>query len=60
MSGSNVGYTCYECGFRTDISNCDRCDGIVKWGRSGRAYCTGCDQEIIFTTCRKCGNRFSI
>jgi hypothetical protein len=60
MSGSDVGYTCYACGFETDVSNCDDCDGVIKWGSDGDAYCTGCDQQIAVTTCRECGNRFQI
>lgn len=60
MSGRNVGYTCYSCAFRTNVSNCDSCDGVIRWDRDGHAYCSGCKQQIVRTTCRKCGNRFSL
>jgi predicted RNA-binding Zn-ribbon protein involved in translation (DUF1610 family) len=29
--GAIVGYKCPYCGFDTDITNCDKCDAVVKW-----------------------------
>jgi len=57
-----VGYTCPSCGFDTDITNCDICDAIVKWDNDERytAHCTGCEIEITYITCRKCGEEFSL
>lgn len=60
--GPVVGYTCRNCGFDTDITNCDECDAIVKWDDEDKvsAHCTGCGMEITYITCRKCGEGFSL
>ena len=59
--GPRMGYTCPGCGFRTDTTNCDKCDGIVKWDddRKRSAHCTGCRTNIVTITCRKCGRKFT-
>jgi len=60
--GPLVGYTWPNCEFDTDVTNCDACDAIVKWDDEvgGTAHCTGCGMEIIYMTCRECGERFSL
>ena len=62
MAGPVAGYTCYNCDFDTDSANCDECDAVIKWDSDSKssAHCTGCGQEIVRITCRKCGNRFSL
>lgn len=60
--GPVVGYMCPQCGFDTDVTNCDDCNAVVRWDREvhGRAHCTGCGREVTGVTCRKCGYTFSL
>lgn len=57
-----VGYTCPACGFDTDVTNCDACDGIVKWDNDLKmdAHCSGCGRTITDITCRECGAKFTL
>jgi hypothetical protein len=32
---------------------------VIKWGADGNAWCSGCGQRIVRTTCRKCKSQFS-
>jgi hypothetical protein len=60
--GSVVGYTCPSCGFDTSVTNCDKCDAVVKWDSvvHGNAHCTGCGMAISMITCRKCSYKFNL
>ena len=61
--GPIVGYTCPDCGFDTDKTHCDDCQGIIRWDyyeRGGTAHCTNCEREVYGISCRKCGNTFSL
>lgn len=60
--GNYVGYLCPNCGFDTDMAHCDDCHAPVRWDDEvgGKAHCTGCGREVYGTTCRKCGETFSL
>lgn len=60
--GPIVGYTCNRCGFYTDKTHCDDCQGVVRWDDRphGSAHCSNCGRRVYGITCRKCGYTFSL
>jgi hypothetical protein len=60
--GGPAGYSCPNCDFDTDITNCDDCDAVVMWDDDDKetAHCSGCGQLIAVITYRECGYRFDL
>lgn len=60
--GPVLGYQCPACGFVTDKTHCDYCQGVVRWDDEvgGSAHCEHCGRKVHGITCRKCGESFAL